>query len=40
MLFQIGYQENNIPYMFDDAGVGYLFICKEHKDEIYFYYQS
>ncbi|MFN8672810.1 MAG: DUF1963 domain-containing protein [Candidatus Sericytochromatia bacterium] len=40
LLLQIGYSELNIPYMFDDAGIGYILFCKEHQENIYFYCQS
>ncbi|MFN8672331.1 MAG: DUF1963 domain-containing protein [Candidatus Sericytochromatia bacterium] len=30
--------EDNIPYMFSDGGIGHIYICKKHKNEIYFYW--
>lgn len=29
---------DHIPYYFSDGGVGHIFICREHKEEIYFYW--
>lgn len=35
ILIQIS-SDNNIPYIFGDNGIGHIFICPEHKEEILF----
>lgn len=37
-VFQIE-SENNLPYMWGDAGAGYLLQCPEHKDKLAFLWQ-